>query len=84
MKIYVICASEEKKCLETVANFFESKEIELVTEFNQIGSQNDHVVISHSIIPRLKKFNLSNFTNLYLYHAGNIVWILNLVFRVIY
>ena len=73
MKIYVICAAEEKKCLETVANFFESKEIELVTEFNQIGSHNDCVVVSHSIIPRLKKFNLSNFTNLYLYYAGNIV-----------
>ena len=73
MKIYVICDSDEKKCLETVANFFESKEIELVTEFNQIESHNDRVVVSHSIIHRLKKFNLGNFTNLYLYHAGNVV-----------
>lgn len=73
MKIYAICASEETDCLETIESYFESKEIELVTNFNQIGSHNDCVVVSHSTIPRLKEFNLSNFTNLYLYHSKNIV-----------
>jgi hypothetical protein len=73
MKIYVIFTSEEAHCLEAIEYYFESKEIELVTDFNQIGSHNDCVVVSHSIIPRLKEFNLSNFTNLYLYHSGNIV-----------
>ena len=73
MKIYVICASEETNCLEAIENYFEFKEIELVTDLNQIGRLNDCVVVSHSIVPMLKEFNLSNFTNLYLYHSGNIV-----------
>lgn len=73
MKIYVICASEEIKCLETVEEYFKSKEIEHVTDFNQIASHDDCVVVSHSHIPRLKKFDISGFTNLYLYFAGNIV-----------
>ena len=75
MKIYVICDSDEKKCLETVANFFESKEIELVTEFNQIESHNDRVVVSHSIIPILPIYIYITLGMLYRQKTKRAFWI---------
>ncbi len=72
MKIYVICASEEKKCLEAIGNYFKSPDIEPVSNVDCI-SQNEHIVINHSDVPGLKDFDLCNYTNLYLYHFGNIV-----------
>ncbi len=71
-KIYAVCASEEIKCLEAIRNYFESPDTELVSNVDRI-SQNEHIVINHSDVPRLKDFDLSNYTNLYLYHSGNIV-----------
>lgn len=74
MRIYVICASEERNTLlEAVKEFFKTEYIVFISGNDYPNCFDDKIVISHAMVPKLKKYRLYEFKNLYLYYSGKIV-----------
>ena len=73
MRVYVICASEEKDGLsEAVKKFFDTEDIVFISD-NDHPDIHDEIVISHAILSKLKEYRLNELKKIHLYFSGKIV-----------
>lgn len=75
MGIYVVCDVQEQDdtLRNVVREFFKTEDIEFANSYDYEDCLGDKLVISHTIIPKLKKYKMYKIEKIYLYYCGVIV-----------
>lgn len=74
MNVYVLCGTDENdSLLKVVKEYFKCEEAEFINSYTCVDNENSAIVLSHSIIPNVKGYDLTGFNNVYVYFNGKIV-----------